>query len=353
MRRNRVFAVDGNGLFSARGMTGYGAYMEIGALFAIAVAADASGLLPFPLLELRPHPFWLPVVLCSANYGLAPGIVCVVVAIALDYGFGWSPPAAHTDYYEYLLTNLEVPILWLVTSAILGQIADRHIIEKARLREAIGEHRAGEHSAWEQVQALRSEIAGLQHARAVAGGPAAGQVLDLFQELLSVPVQDLEHRFANVLQRLIGARGVSIFWFDGKCGPMERSAGPAGLPPAIKGALLARSQDSRSNILICSRPSDAECLGGQAVIAAALTNLDRQVAGVVLIRECDPDCLGPSAQSALGLACFIVGCRTVRPRPQGPSVMAWTHDERPIVLSPLAPDPAPDLARGNAPGDRP
>src|SRR3954469_19623705 len=47
-----------------------------------------------------PHPYWLPVLLASSQYGVTGGMIATVAACAV-YWLELSPPAAAQDFYTY------------------------------------------------------------------------------------------------------------------------------------------------------------------------------------------------------------------------------------------------------------
>src|SRR5271165_5849759 len=58
-----------------------------------------------------PHPYWLPVLLASCQYGMRGGLIATVAA-SFVYFIGLSPPSAVEDFYTYGKLVTIQPALW-------------------------------------------------------------------------------------------------------------------------------------------------------------------------------------------------------------------------------------------------
>lgn len=88
-------------------------------------------------IAVQPHPFWIPILLVTVQYGVAEGILAVLLSTLALYVGNIPEQSIDQDRYEYLFSLSITPILWLVTSLFLGMLAERHIRERMRLEESL------------------------------------------------------------------------------------------------------------------------------------------------------------------------------------------------------------------------
>jgi hypothetical protein len=112
-----------------------------------------------------PHPYWLPVLLASCQYGLSGGMIAAVAA-SVVYWFGLSPPSAAQDFYAYSAIVAVQPAVWLATALVLGGLRNLHIHQSAELADQLAACRrsasdlcGGLELATAQVDALERRIA--------------------------------------------------------------------------------------------------------------------------------------------------------------------------------------------------
>ncbi len=81
----------------------------------------------------NPHPFWIPVLLIAVQYGTNEGLFTAALASAFLL-VGNTPPAIEgVGHYDHLYSIAINPILWFVTSWLLGELRQRHIRERDML----------------------------------------------------------------------------------------------------------------------------------------------------------------------------------------------------------------------------
>jgi hypothetical protein len=91
------------------------------------------GVAEFPGL---PHPYWLPVLLASCQYGMSGGMIATV-ATSVAYWFGLSPPSAAQDVYAYAGMVAVQPAAWLATALLLGGLRNLHIHQSIELADQL------------------------------------------------------------------------------------------------------------------------------------------------------------------------------------------------------------------------
>ncbi len=131
----------------------YKAFGDIGLFFGLLLLLEL--LLPGDarLSSINPHPFWIPVLLVSAQHGSRAGLAAATVATSLVVL--WMHPVRHPteDFYTYTTQLFIEPVLWVAAALFLGLLRDQHIAEKRELQaqaetllkdqQLIGEHSLG------------------------------------------------------------------------------------------------------------------------------------------------------------------------------------------------------------------
>jgi polysaccharide biosynthesis protein PelD len=84
---------------------------------------------------ISPHPYWIIVILISAQYGTKEGLVATVVATIIFF-LGYLPEqTVLQDRFEYFLYIAKNPLLWFIAAVILGELRLRQIRERDRLKK--------------------------------------------------------------------------------------------------------------------------------------------------------------------------------------------------------------------------
>ncbi|WP_173932855.1 hypothetical protein [Chelativorans sp. Marseille-P2723] len=268
------------------------------------------------LLQLSPHPFWIPILLAVVQYGLTAGLVTVAIASSLHWVMGgWSSPVDHADFYAYLQANLHESILWLLSVAVLGLIRQKQFDELEDLREEAAQREKQARTLADHSQALRQEIARLEHTVVVSGAGNASLSIELLNDLATAPAHQLEDAFSHALGRLLGARNIQLIMLEhspsiltGEDDHLSALIQTPDLPPAAT-PLILHTLSSSGRPLNCTRRQDASKLGGTAAMAALVPGFDKRALGLVLVGKVEPACLSPAGEAALALCCFILGMR--------------------------------------------
>ena len=72
----------------------WNAIIELVAFLGVAALLELTLLEPGTLASMRPHPFWVPVVLVSLQYGTTDGIAAVAASVLTQWLLGWPPRKA-------------------------------------------------------------------------------------------------------------------------------------------------------------------------------------------------------------------------------------------------------------------
>jgi hypothetical protein len=113
-----------------------------------------------------PHPYWLPVLLASNQYGVSGGMIATVAASAV-YLFELSPQSAAQDFYAYAGMVAIQPTAWLATALVLGGLRSLHIYQTAELAEHLAECRRCASDLADGLERAAAEIASLERRIAI------------------------------------------------------------------------------------------------------------------------------------------------------------------------------------------
>ncbi|MBR1123211.1 hypothetical protein JQ628_16920 [Bradyrhizobium lablabi] len=119
-----------------------------------------------------PHPYWLPVLLASCQYGVNGGLVASIAASVI-YFAQLSPASAVQDYYAYARTVAVQPATWLATALVLGGLRNLHIHQFQELTDQLAAMRRRANDLSGGVERAAIEIYALERRLALETGSAA------------------------------------------------------------------------------------------------------------------------------------------------------------------------------------
>lgn len=181
-------------------------------VFFVVVMGLEWGLQSFPdLNEFEPHPFWLPVLLLSLQYGTVSGLLAAGIAIVLTAFMGWPEQDIGENHFNYLIRIWTQPVLWLSAAMLLGQFRMRQISERRELHRLADELYTQREAIADNSAHLRKRCEMLE--RKIAGGetPGALALLDAFAALGRADPQEIHSGFDSIMQAAFGPGQYSLF----------------------------------------------------------------------------------------------------------------------------------------------
>jgi hypothetical protein len=112
----------------------------------------------FPSL---PHPYLLPVLLVSSQYGISGGLTAAGAA-SLLYWFASSTPSAAQDFHAYAGTVAVQPAIWLATALVIGGLRSLHIHQFSELADQLATDRQRGYELACGLERAVAEINGLE-----------------------------------------------------------------------------------------------------------------------------------------------------------------------------------------------
>src|SRR3954468_20585847 len=103
------------------------ALLQILGFFAAALAIDYTLLEGDRFAGIQPHPFWIPVILLSLQFGTSAGLLAVLTARACLLVGNLPEQMLSEDRFSYMLHLSAQPLLWLATALIIGEMRSRQL----------------------------------------------------------------------------------------------------------------------------------------------------------------------------------------------------------------------------------
>lgn len=160
---------------------------------------------------LFPHPFWIPVVLLSVQYGSSGGVMASVVAVVLFIALGLPAQDPHDDYYDYLIVLWKQPALWVLSAIVLGEIRTRHISERNFLFEQMQMFQEQRAAINEYCAVLENNLASLEHELATSRSRSLEPVLEQLTTMAGINWETLDEKLPVVMERLFGDINFSLY----------------------------------------------------------------------------------------------------------------------------------------------
>lgn len=284
--------------------------LELVIVFAILLLIAAATPIGANFGSISPHPFWIPVLLLSSQYGTLPGITAAVVAMALHWLAGAPPPAGGEDIYDYLNRVWREPMLWPVAAVVLGGFRAQQAEKTEALRSRLVERDAKLRAIASQAEELRSHCEALERQIACAPDRSIEAGLAALDEVRRATPERLKGVLPRAVEMLVGPASYLLLTLrDGRLtvnaelssapGVGHRLPRPKCLPEILEVELARRRRP------LSVRSAEAvDTLAGVALIAAPVHSpVVERLSGALLIQTMDPMRLTEETERNLGVLC--------------------------------------------------
>jgi polysaccharide biosynthesis protein PelD len=287
------------------------ALAEILAFFAVALAIDGLLLNGNRFAGINPHPFWIVVLLASAQYGTNEGLAAAVIASALLLVGNLPEQGFSEDLYSWLLRVTGLPVLWFVAAVVLGEICGGHRRERDALREKMAAIR-------EQTRAISDAYDRLSRIKEGLEARVAGQVRTvraMYSASRSIDRQDTGEVLIGItglVQSVLNPVKFSLFLLN-----RDRLEAAAHEGWAQQDR-YAREFDSKSvlfemivgrrEVLVGVNPEHEAILNGEGILAGPLVSDDTgTVVGMLKIEDIPFLELNPATVQNFAIVCSWIG----------------------------------------------
>lgn len=328
--------------------------------FAFALIFGIDWLYPqLAVLDMQPHPFWIPVLMLGLQYGTVSGLVAAGAAIAATL-FGGLPEAGiGENHFAYFLRVWGQPILWIAMALLVGQFRMRQIAAKQELRrlsEALVRQRD---DLARHATGLRDRCALLERELAARRDHPPQRALALVARLSASEPASRSVPLSEIVDALFpGARARLYLMRDGDLVEQddgEHAGATAGAPRLSAAHPLAKALLADGKPRSVLDPAGEKLLDGLGLAAVPVRKAgERGIAGVVILERAASGALTADGIAALDYVAGLLAPRQQEPLPSGSTPDHGTDRLRTITLLPrLADRLAAQASRDTPDADRP
>lgn len=157
-----------------------------------------------------PHPYWIPVLLMSGQYGILGGLFATVAATAAYFMIDVPSQSAAMDFYAYAGTIVGQPAAWLASALILGGLRSLHIRHSCDLKEQLVDLEIVADELSDGLENALREVRNLERRIAVDASTVAA-VSRSMARLNSTTSQAAAASFRHLVQHSVGATSFTIY----------------------------------------------------------------------------------------------------------------------------------------------
>jgi GGDEF domain-containing protein len=189
------------------------AVVELMLFFTIALVLDYVLFDGTRYRDISPHPFWLPVLLLSVQYGTSAGLVAAATASSVLLIANLPPQSLIQDFYEYMYEVSLNPLMWFMAAVLFGELRMRHVRERDALRGVLAK-------AKQQNEVTTQAYQTLKEANSKLMVQIAGQVktvnmtLPAIQLINKMELDEIIEGCIEAVQRIINPEKFSLFLLD-------------------------------------------------------------------------------------------------------------------------------------------
>jgi len=293
--------------------------IELGLFFAVAFALQyaLSGQIgPF---ETAPHPFWIPVILLTVQYGTIEGMIAASAALFFYVLLGWSPQGGGEEFYAYITRISAEPALWIISAAVFGTFRDRQIRLVAQLQQDLrraGEQRDSIGDFCRKTQSLNKK---LQRQIASQNLCSVQKAHEEIQALYEADGEDFWTVISNCVNLLIGAEKFSLYAL--KNHSLNVVAHHNWLQDDEWASRFSKSDPlfqavmQKGKSLSFTRKADAKTLGNHGELAAPITvGPQGKIVGMLKIETIQNAAITSNTKDVLQFLCKEIGLALAKGR---------------------------------------
>jgi hypothetical protein len=276
---------------------------------------------PASLARLSPHPFWIPVILISSQYGSASGLSITGCAVALSWLAGWPEQTAQEDFYRYSMRIWREPILWIFGSLIMGCLRDRQIRQRDRLRERVELAELQRETLGAFAEDLQTALFDYERTLAISDANSMSAAVSALQALRKGAETDLPSALPFAISKWLGDVNWAFYTWPFHDPALSGARSISGElawrdAPQVK-ATLAYCLRHRRKVLTVFDAADAAVLDGLAAFAVIVGPRNRGTPrGILLIEAVQPDRMVPEISEALRVLADALAEALERTRPR-------------------------------------
>lgn len=280
--------IQGGQLFGVRIVV----YLELLAFFLV------LGLIDFFFFEgkrfwgVSPHPFWLPILIMTMQYGTNVGLITATLSSVILLLGNFPQQAMSQDLYAYIANIIIQPVLWFIVALILGELRMRHIRERDRLEILVKDLEDKAHTITEAYHRLHEVKSSLEH-RVATHMRSVIYLYDAAKAIESLDETEVYQNVGSLVKNLIAPQKFSLFLVDPNQSDQFNLVTNEGWEENDTYATrfsssspLYQSIALRQQVLCVAHPQDAKILDHEGILAGPLFDKEEgRVVGMLKIEQ--------------------------------------------------------------------
>ncbi len=247
-----------------------------------------------PLTSMTPSPFWVPVVLLTAQYGTMSGLAAAAGATAASLIISSGATQAAGDYYTHFLQLWRDPIWWFATALVLGGLIDRRVWERNTLTENLRRAEDQRQSIAAYCERLQKYAEGLEQRIALSEGRSMDAGLIALSELRESTAGGTGAALSRAVDALLGPGTRFSVLIHEQDRLVHGQLDPVGSGLEVSRDAYAAASNHQTlfqRMVLCRRTmsmrcdEDARLLEGLAVAAGPIVEEGQRVIGILLIEH--------------------------------------------------------------------
>lgn len=190
--------------------------VELVLFFSIAVAIEQLWLAPTTFASLQPHPYWLPVIALSLQYGTSDGLLAAFMSILISLVTGWPTQGVEEDYYAYVIRAWAEPIGWIIVAIVVGEMRGRQRLSFAQLERDLAESQKKAQTIATFSRDLESKVGRLERRLSVSDGQMIDGALNALAGLKAGEAKAWAQSFEAAWQALLPRLGGKLYLRSGR-----------------------------------------------------------------------------------------------------------------------------------------
>lgn len=241
---------------------------------------------------VSPHPFWLPILVMTMQYGTNVGLLTATISASILLLGNLPAQAMSQDLYAYIANIIVQPVLWFIVALVLGELRMRHIRERDKLEHDLKDLEEKIYTITEAYHKLHNIKMSLEHRIATH----MRSVIYLYESAKAVESMNESEVYQNIgslIKNIICPEKFSLYLQDANAPEAMTLVSQEGWQETdnFKTSFgpnddLYQSIVLRQNILCIANPQEHAVLGNEGVLAGPLFDKEAgRVVGMLKIEQ--------------------------------------------------------------------
>ncbi|MDP1723740.1 MAG: GAF domain-containing protein [Alphaproteobacteria bacterium] len=267
-------------------------YIELFAFYFLLEVIDFTFFEGKRFWGVSPHPFWLPILIMTMQYGTNVGLLTATISAVILLLGNLPAQAMSQDLYAYIANIIVQPVLWFIVALVLGELRMRHIRERDRLEYNLKDLEEKIYTITDAYHRLHEVKLSLEHRIATH----MRSVIYLYESAKAVESMDESEVYQNIgslIKNIISPEKFSLYLQDAKNPETMTLVSQEGWQESDKFKTSFGPNDDlyqsivlRQNVLCVANPQDHQILGNEGVLAGPLFDKEAgRVVGMLKIEQ--------------------------------------------------------------------